>query len=63
MRILARAEDAAVLREAADLLVNVYLLRGERDQAIATLDDLRLRTQDRDLHDWIQRRLGEIVHG
>ena len=60
IRILARGEDSVVLREAADALVDLYLLREERDQAIATLNDLRLRTNDGALHGWIDRRLGEI---
>lgn len=59
--ILARAEDPTVLREAADALVNLYLARGERDQAIATLKDLRLRTDHWQLHGWIDRRLKDIA--
>jgi len=59
--ILARSQDAAVLRNAADALVDLYLLREERDQAIATLNDLRLRTRDRGLLDWIDERLKEIA--
>jgi glucose/arabinose dehydrogenase len=61
IRILARAGDPAALREAADALVDLYLERGERDQAIATLSDLRLRTNDRRLLNWIDRRLKEIA--
>lgn len=61
MRVLARAKDPVALREAADLLVNIYLRRGEHEQAIATLDDLRLRTQDRNLLNWIDERLKEIA--
>jgi hypothetical protein len=61
IRILARAKDPVVLREAADALVELYLVREEREQAIATLNDLRLRTEDRDLLNWIDRRLREIA--
>ena len=48
-------------REAAEALVGLYLRRGEREQAIATLNDLRLRTQDWGLFQWIDRRSHEIV--
>jgi tetratricopeptide (TPR) repeat protein len=60
--ILARAQDhPLVLREAADALVDLYLLRNERGMAIATIDDLRLRTQDPGLLDWADQRLREIA--
>jgi len=61
IRILARAQDPTLLREAADALVNLYVLREERHQAIATLNDLRLRTQDHSLRRWIDQRLKEIA--
>ena len=59
IRILARGEDPVVIREAADALVDLYLVRDEREQAIATLNDLR--TRDRRLLDWIDRRLKAIA--
>jgi sugar lactone lactonase YvrE len=59
--ILARAHDPTVLRQAADALVNLYLLRGERDQAVGTLTDLRMRTDVPDLLKWIDRRLKEVA--
>jgi sugar lactone lactonase YvrE len=61
MRILARANDTIVLREAADVLADLYLLRGEREQAIATLDDLRLRSNDKELLNWVDQRVKEIA--
>ena len=61
MRILAQATDPTLLREAADALVNLYLLRGENKPAIATLSELRLRTDDGELHRWIDARLKGIV--
>jgi hypothetical protein len=63
MQVLARANNPALLREAADALVDLYLRRDERDQALATLNDLRLRTQDGALRNWIDRRLKEIGGG
>jgi predicted TPR repeat methyltransferase len=59
--ILARATDPEILREAAQALVDLYLLRNERDQAIATLNDLRLRTQDSGLRNWVDQQLKEIA--
>lgn len=61
MRILVRARDSMVLRDAADALVDLHLLRGERDQAIATLNNLAVQTQDRRLLNWLNRRLKEIA--
>jgi lipopolysaccharide biosynthesis regulator YciM len=61
MRVLARARDPVLLRQAAEPLVNLYQRRGERHQAIVTLDDLRLRTDDRELLNWIDQRLKEIA--
>lgn len=59
--ILAQSGDPSVLREAAEALVDLYLLRGEREQAIATFSDLRLRTQDSALRKWVDERLKEIA--
>jgi RNA polymerase sigma factor (sigma-70 family) len=59
--ILGRAEDSAVLRDAADALVGLYLARGERDQAIATLSDLRARAAAAALRQWVDQRLKEIA--
>lgn len=59
--ILARARDPLVLRQAADALIDLYLLRGEREEAIATLNDLRVRTQSPRLLNWIDGRLKEIA--
>jgi DNA-binding beta-propeller fold protein YncE len=61
IRVLGRTGDPMVLRDAADLLVDIYLRQGRRDQAIATLNDLRFRTHDRQLLDWIDRRLKQIA--
>lgn len=61
IRVLAGATDPVVLHEAADALVELHLRRGERDQAIATLNDLRLRTQDDQLRRWVNQRLKEIA--
>jgi hypothetical protein len=62
MRVLARSRDPVVLREAAEALVSLYLLREERHQAIATLNDLLLRTPDPNLlHRWVSHRLAEIA--
>jgi hypothetical protein len=69
--ILAQAHDPGVLRGAAEALVDLYLLRREREQAVATLTDLKRRhagryagrlppPQDGDLLRWIDRRLKEI---
>jgi len=58
--ILGRSDDPAVLREAADALVDLYLTRDEREQAIATLDDLSTRTKSRSLRKWIGQRLADI---
>jgi serine/threonine-protein kinase len=57
--------DAA--KAAADGLraeaVNPYLLRGERDQAIATLNDLRLRTEDPEVLAWLDESLKAMTGG
>jgi sugar lactone lactonase YvrE len=58
--ILARGEGFMVLRDAADALVDLYLLRGERHQAIATLNDLRRRATDRRLVSWAKQQLTRI---
>ena len=58
-----QARLEAVLRDAGDALASLYLLRGERHQAIATLEDLTLRTQDRNVVNWVNRRLKEIAGG
>lgn len=63
IRVLARARDPLVLRDAGDALASLYLLRGERNQAIATLEDLTLRTKDRSVLNWVNRRLKEIAGG
>lgn len=61
IRVLARSRDPGLLREAAGILVDLYLLREERGQAIATLNDLRLRTHDPELIQWVDQRLKEIA--
>ena len=61
IRVLARTRDPGLLRQAGEALVDLYLLREERDQAIATLSDLRLRTDDPDLIRWVDQRLKEIA--
>jgi cytochrome c-type biogenesis protein CcmH/NrfG len=59
--MLARATEPAMLREAADALVSVYVLSDEHDKAIATLQDLLLRTQDWELREWIESRLSDLT--
>jgi hypothetical protein len=61
IRVLARTRDPGLLRQAGEALVDLYLLREERDQAIATLNDLRLRTSDPGVLQWVDQRLKEIV--
>ena len=56
--MIAKAWEEAL---AADILVDLYLLRGEREQAIATLNDLRLRTKGQMPLDCIDQRLKEIA--
>ena len=63
IRVLARARDPLTLRDAADILVDLYLSRGERDQAIATLSELTVRTQDRNVVNWVDQRLRQITGG
>jgi hypothetical protein len=61
MRVLANTGDPVVIREAADVLVGLYLARGEREQAIATLTDLRARTAAGGLRQWADQRLKELA--
>lgn len=59
--MLGRATQPDMLRGAADALVSVYVLSDEHDKAIATLQDLLLRTQDSRLREWIEDRLSDLA--
>ena len=57
------ARQAAVV-DAADVLSDLYLGRGERDQAIVGLQGLRLRATDRKLFMlWVNERVADIGAG
>lgn len=59
--ISARSQNPTILCSAADAPGNLYLLRGECEQAIATLNDLARHAEGPGLPYWIDQRLKQVA--